>query len=185
MDPTQAEEPQDALTGDTILTGSPSIDSYPIDQAVYCPNCGYDLRGTRVDGLCPECGLLPNLLAVMAELRRWCADKKKAFRSTARMAVGAGAFFLLGTGAIWSFENQRLLSALVGMLVLSVAAMGVPLLIFSYAVLTIDVLAHRRSFAYRNLAQTHKSRVYWACLLCGSAFIPIGLGLAGLFVVLL
>jgi len=35
----------------------PSGDGAPIARSVPCARCGYDLRGLRVGGYCPECGL--------------------------------------------------------------------------------------------------------------------------------
>src|SRR5690606_16268158 len=37
-------------------SGPPQRVALRIEQDVPCPDCGYNLRGLRMDGRCPECG---------------------------------------------------------------------------------------------------------------------------------
>ncbi len=173
MSPASADR---SRTSESAIADCRPADSYPTDQAVYCPNCGYDLRGIRVDSLCPECGQAPNLPAVMADLEQWCGEAAGHLRGTTRVVVVLAVVSFLGPAASALLGEYELLRIILRLLLLS-GVLGVPLLMFSYVVQVKDVLTHERSFAYRNLSSTYKSRVQLARLHCGLSFLLIVWGL--------
>ena len=48
-----------------------STATYSLQQAAYCPQCGYDQRGRAVGDVCPECGARNNVGLAIEQINRW------------------------------------------------------------------------------------------------------------------
>lgn len=75
--------------------------------SVYCRRCGYDVRGQRVDGRCPECGerVYPSVLALLDP----DASRLPVLRDPAR--VGTGLLLIVGS-ALAAIVLSRVLPVL-------------------------------------------------------------------------
>jgi hypothetical protein len=63
----------------------------PANDSVYCPSCGYDLRGIDTSERCPECGLPIDRTAPAGATVPWARrahlGKRRAYRKTVRLAM--------------------------------------------------------------------------------------------------
>lgn len=81
--------------------------SVPRQRLPRCAECGYDLNGLKVDGVCPECGLLIRKCIALHEIR-----VSKAAKSALWLSLSSIPLLCIGVvpavfGLYWSAVARR------------------------------------------------------------------------------
>src|SRR5690242_3809775 len=100
------------------MTASPAL-----DHDLICVACGYNLRGLRQDGRCPECG--GTIARSIEEARRGVtlAELRAAWRVCLCLLIGCGGAFVV---ALTGFSRPWLITGLpvIGEVIAWIASLG-------------------------------------------------------------
>ena len=136
---------------------------YPLDEPIYCPSCGYDLRSLPVDGVCPECGQPTRFGVWVEQINRWAERRALDLYCIAVLLVVVGLAVLVASsgGGAWA-------GVLVCPLPICLGAA-----IVWYMVTSLRWLWQRRRPNYRNVAAIRRRHLVMWLLIDGVLLVMV------------